>query len=249
MRKGRSQTVYSKWTKHSALLKNRRITRYLPQTVSLNKNSLQAMVKKHSCVYIKPVLGSLGKGVFRIKQVDDQYELRYKKEKVVLNDGEALYREVEHLIRGKKYLVQQGIRMIEIKDRPIDFRILMQRPRHKWQLMGVMGRWAIPNMVITNLASGGKPIHLRVALTRSLRYDRRQLIKMERRLVKISSIIAHTLRKKFPGMREVGIDVAIDQSGYPWILEVNTRPGFNLFRDHPDRSIYPKIVRNVKMIR
>lgn len=249
MRRGRSQTVYSKWIKHSALLRNKRIGAYLPETVPLTNRTLLDMLKKHTCVYVKPVQGSLGYGVFRIKRVLGHYEMRYKKKRILLEDSDALCHKVEKFVQGKKYLVQQGIAMIGIQERPIDFRILVQRPQRNWIFMGIMGRWATPRQVITNLSSGGKPIRLRKALTRALGYNLRQVRVMERRLIKISLMIAHTLQRKFHGLREIGVDVAINQSSHPWILEVNTRPGFNLFRYHADKTIYPKIVRNVRIIR
>lgn len=51
------------------------------------------------------------------------------------------------------------------------------------------------------------------------------------------------IAKKFPGLKEIGLDVGLDQQIYPWILEVNTRPAVKVLTFLPNKSLYHKIFR------
>ena len=44
------------------------------------------------------------------------------------------------------------------------------------------------------------------------------------------------------GFRELGLDVAIDTEGIPWILEVNTRPQFYPLKNMKNKKLYNRIV-------
>jgi D-alanine-D-alanine ligase-like ATP-grasp enzyme len=45
-----------------------------------------------------------------------------------------------------------------------------------------------------------------------------------------------------PGMKEIGVDVALDRELRPWILEVNTRPDHCPFAVLQDQTMIRRIV-------
>jgi D-alanine-D-alanine ligase-like ATP-grasp enzyme len=46
----------------------------------------------------------------------------------------------------------------------------------------------------------------------------------------------------YPGMKEIGVDVALDRELRPWILEVNTRPDHCPFAVLQDQTMIRRIV-------
>ncbi|OCT14396.1 hypothetical protein A8709_26670 [Paenibacillus pectinilyticus] len=61
--------------------------------------------------------------------------------------------------RKKTYLVQKGIRLLRYHELPFDLVIMIQRNRQrKWEVTGIVGRLAMPNKVVTNNHSGGRPM-------------------------------------------------------------------------------------------
>jgi hypothetical protein len=65
-------------------------------------------------------------------------------------------------------------------------------------------------------------------------------------LEKMGVRAAKAMRRKFPGVCEIGVDVGMDRTLTPWILEINTSPDPYIFRKLPDSSIFRKIKRYAK---
>jgi glutathione synthase/RimK-type ligase-like ATP-grasp enzyme len=61
------------------------------------------------------------------------------------------------------------------------------------------------------------------------RYEKGELLHLRQHLKEIALEVANGIGMVSEGMyAELGIDLAIDQSGRPWIIEVNTKPSKNL---------------------
>ncbi len=66
-----------------------------------------------------------------------------------------------------------------------------------------------------------------------------QIRSLKRTGVKVAKVI----KRRFPGIRELGVDVGLDRTFTPWIIEVNTRPDPYIFRKLPDKSVVRKVIR------
>ncbi|MNW09489.1 hypothetical protein D3C71_2064970 [compost metagenome] len=55
-----------KWAKTNVLLRDRELRKYVPTTKRLSVNALQSMLDSFGMVYVKPAIGSMGKGVMRV---------------------------------------------------------------------------------------------------------------------------------------------------------------------------------------
>jgi hypothetical protein len=51
------------------------------------------------------------------------------------------------------------------------------------------------------------------------------------------------MQQRFPGVKEIGVDLAIDNQFKPWILEVNTLPDPYIFRRLNNKAVFGKIIR------
>lgn len=77
--------------------------------------------------------------------------------------------------------------------------------------------------------------HLNASSTQQLRSE----------LERIGLSVGAQLSKGNKGIKELGLDIAIDKSMHPWILEVNTKPAIYVYRTF-NPAAYRRIVRNAK---
>lgn len=219
---------------------------YLPETRRFSKEHLLNMLMKYKMVYVKPVNGTWGNGVMRVEYRPHQRQgsYQYQREKTIRFCGsiDELYESIcKHKLRGR-YLVQQGIDLLKYDQRRFDLRVMVQRtPQKVWTTTGIIGRLAHPKKIVTNYHSDGKLVAAEKLLSPYLKGSR--LNSYMNTLQNFGEDIADHLKISFPGLREIGVDVAIDQKLRPWILEVNTSPDPFIFRKLKDRRIFRTIMK------
>jgi len=239
--------IYSKWRKTAALMGNEAIKSHIPQTVWMTYESLSTMLKQYKMVYIKPDSGSLGVGVMRVELVDTgtelaKYQFKLGTQLYTFNTFEAMYQNIVKKIKGKKYLVQKGIDLLQFRQRKFDIRVLVQKnSSHRWETTGLIGRLGQHNKIVTNYHSGGTPKAVNLLLTPHL--DAAGKEKLIHRLTVLGTRVARQLQLKFPGIHAIGLDVAVDPQFQMWLLEVNTKPDLFIFHKLADKTIYRKIMR------
>ncbi|MGF7049277.1 hypothetical protein J2T13_003787 [Paenibacillus sp. DS2015] len=248
--------VSSKWKKTNVLLRNEDISSYIPLTYIYSWDALESMLKVYPMVYIKPDQGTYGNGVMRVEQLPDQdhvpseeipikykYLLFHDMTVEILPSLEELHTYITSRIHQQTYLIQQGIVSLQYNNRAFDLRVLTQKsPNHRWASTGMIGRVAAPNKVVTNHHNGGSVHMIDILLSNYM--DRMDLFKFERLLHSLGTKVAAQLEKKYPGIKEIGLDVAIDSDLKPWILEVNTLPALFPFKQFiPDKHVYKRIHR------
>lgn len=240
----------SKWEKYRTLAEDPSFQQFLPETDLLNKTSFNDFLSRHPVVFLKPVIGTGGYGVIKVSREDNRYIVQNgSNQKNIFRNKHKLFQAIQQRVRNKKYIIQQGIDLIHIHNRPVDFRILLLRPGSEWLLMGIMGKWAAPNKIVTNHCRGGKAITLHQAFKREGSFSADEIKDIEQRLESLGMQLALRLQQRFRYLRELGIDVAIDHDKNIWILEANTRPMFNLFRHHDNKTLFHRIYRYVRHIR
>lgn len=263
------QRVPSKWAKTKVILQNQSLSLYVPDTRKYDLSVLKEMLALYAMVYIKPDRGSFGNGVMKAEQrtvilspsqqksemnasanneeIEQQeaqvlYILRYQKTAEVFFTPEELHQALLKRIQNRTYLIQKGIDLLRYQDRPFDLRVLAQKsPSGAWETTGMLGRVAAPQKIVTNYHSGGSILSVNTLLKNHMNPSEK--LSTINQLKGLGVQIAGQLETTYPGIKEIGLDIAMDQHMDMWLLEVNTLPSIVVFKLFPDKSIYRKIHR------
>ncbi|AHD05507.1 YheC/YheD family protein [Paenibacillus larvae] len=233
--------IASKWEKHKILLDEKLLKKYLPATFKYSKDKLEEMLEQYGMVYIKPEKGYGGKGIIRAEQLNGPivtYKYHYKKNVHQCETFDELSDAIEGHLKAysRQFLIQKGIYMLRYKGVPFDLRVMVQlSPSENWEATGVIGRTADPKRAVTNVKSGGKAVPVEKLLAKHMPKEKHSFITF---IKKIGVKCAKQLQTKYPNLKEIGVDIAVDTDHHPWILEVNTLPAIYGFKILKDKSIY-----------
>jgi hypothetical protein len=222
------------------------LRKYVPITVRATANEVKSLLQQYHMVYVKPNLGSGGHGVIKAEIVDraNQTGFRYKLGTRVYEFAtfDAFYQSLSRAIRGKRYLVQRGIRMLTSKGRPFDIRVMVQQNEDgKWEHTGSIGRIAHPKRIVTNCHFGGDAKTVRALLRPHM--GAKRSAGHDRKLRRLGLAVANYMKKGYPRVKELGLDVGIDSKHRLWIFEVNTRPDPYLFKRLHNPVVFNRILK------
>jgi hypothetical protein len=245
-----SRHIPDKWAKTEVLKSDFEIKKHLPMTQILSESGLREMLGKWRMVYVKPTRGSRGRGVMKVElnegvaagRTARSYAYQLGEKRLTFGTYKAMYRSILNNTEGKAYLVQKGILLLKHKGRPFDIRLVVQQaPRGGWEATATVGRVAHPRKIVTNGSEGGT-IYPTAYLLKSCA-NRAKLSGMLKQMDQLGVRTAKRLHRSYPGIVEIGLDLALDYQLKPWILEVNTTPDPCPFALLEDQSMLRKIVR------
>ncbi|MCL6459348.1 MAG: YheC/YheD family protein [Gorillibacterium sp.] len=240
----------SKWGNQLVLERNNAIHPYLPDTRKYQGLAdLKVFVKRHPFVFLKPVDGSGGRGIVRITRAEaGNYKLegRDTNRRIIAASNiriSAIPGRLTSWGLTNRYLIQQGI-PIELTDgRVHDFRLLIQKnSQGNWQVTGCAGRIGGGKSVTSNLHGGGEAIPFdKLLAKRGLSADK--IADIKRDMEHLAHLSAKELEKRFGGLCELALDLAIDPDSRIWLLEVNPKPSREIFRLSGDHETYQLALR------
>lgn len=235
-------TLGSKWSKTKILLKHPQLRQFVPATRIYSYENLYDMLNKHKMVYIKPVKGSCGIGVIKVvKHNENKYAYHIGSNPRSFKTYKDLYSSLGKSKLNREYIVQRGINLLTYQNRIFDIRIMIQmNDEKKWESTGYIGRLAHPKKIVTNFHNSGKPLPLETLLSPYLRGGKQK--EYIDTLKDLGDQITEEFHKRFPGFKEVGLDLGIDASLKPWIIEVNTRPDAYIFNQLKDKSMFRRVL-------
>ncbi|NEW07778.1 YheC/YheD family protein [Paenibacillus sp. SYP-B3998] len=214
-----------------ALHKDNTLHGYLPESYLFkNYQMLKSMSSRHPVLFLKPITGSLGKGIIRIrKETGEVYTCHFTNLGGVRKQSfptlTSVFQSLSGKLKTQRYQLQQGLDLISADGRPVDFRALVQKgPLGQWAITSIVGRIAGSQHFVSNLARGGSLSTVKAALAKSSLSAQLRLSAFAR-LRKASLDIAKGIETQIPNhFGELGIDLAIDTNGKVWLLEVNSKP-------------------------
>ncbi|WP_053361791.1 YheC/YheD family protein [Bacillus sp. FJAT-27251] len=227
----------NKWEVHQWLNSRKNLQRFLPESCVYSRNSLQRMAASHEVLFLKPVNGSRGRDIMRIQSQDSTCDVSLSSRNGIesLNtcQKEDLPAILKRYLKKQLYLLQQGLPLLKMDNRSVDFRILCNRSsKYDWRVTSTVARLSAQGHFAANLAAGGDTIHpLRVLRHFFGEAQSTSKLDMIRELaLEAANCTADSSEELFG---ELGIDVGVDDNGHPWIIEVNSKPSKN---DHIGKS-------------
>lgn len=240
------QRIASKWEKTKVLQLNKQIRPYIPETRLYAPDQIEPMLDAHGLTYLKPDRGTYGHGVMNLQRIPIEEDgihtlkLRSGIQSDSFASMEQLITILKERIGERPYLIQQGIQLLTYENRGFDLRVLVQKNRKDiWETTGYIGRVAAIQKIVTNHHSGGTALPLEELLGSHVNYQ--EMARIIRELRKLGEQVGAQLEKRYPRLKEIGLDVAIDPQFHLWILEVNTLPALFPFKWLNDKSIYKRI--------
>lgn len=235
-----------------ALEQQGKVRVYLPDSKPLtNLHSLKQMSNKYTTLFVKPVTGSMGKGIIRItNDTQKGYQVhRTTNEGTRHGQYNNLTQLYTRLFRKKsiKYQIQQGLQLIEIQKRPVDFRVLTQKNHvGEWSVTSAVARIAGNQHFVSNIARGGTLSRVEEAISKSNILIANHGFEMTKRLKHAALQIAKAIDEQLDAhFAELGIDFAVDRFGRIWLLEVNSKPSKNDNTPLQEGKIRPSVKKMI----
>ncbi|MBW7477637.1 YheC/YheD family protein [Paenibacillus oenotherae] len=226
------------------------LKRHVPHTVLFTENNLKSMSLSYKSVYIKPDIGSMGIGVYKLNHVSDGFELystfKRRQHRQHFGTVSAVYNHIKAR-HGNRMIIQTTVALDRVNNRPYDIRAMVQRrPGGAWTCTGYLVKiGATPNHIVTNYSQGGAIETIQKLLKRKGLSAGERASRI-RWLSNKAIAVCRTLSSKRSGMREMGIDFAYDKNGRLWILEVNSNhPQFHPLKNI-DRTAYSRMLSFAK---
>ncbi|WP_244996326.1 YheC/YheD family protein [Paenibacillus sp. FSL W8-0186] len=240
-----NRPIRDKWAIYQLLSSKPRFRPHLPETaIFQNMSDVYRFMRNYSCVYVKPMQGTGGRGILRVDRLGKELYLiqgRTLARKIIPAQKMHKARLAPYLIRWKakkNYLVQQGIEIKLPNGRVHDFRMLVQKNgAGKWAVTGCAGRVGPPRSVTSNLHGGGHAVPMNTLLKLASHSEEKR-VEIRRTAEKLSIDVAATLEANYGALCELALDLAIDPSGKVYLLEVNPKPAREVFNQSGDPEAY-----------
>jgi hypothetical protein len=223
---------FNKWTLFKWLSKDKRTRRFVPITLKYNDEIyLIPLLRRFPFLYLKPEKGKAGMGIMRIRRLPKR-KLRYSID-VQEKTGNHVYRystisqlkdKIREFSEHEDYIVQQGIQLAHLSNRPFDLRILVQKNiRGKWSISGIGARLAGEMSITTHVPRGGTiedPQRLLIASFNPTKA--RRIIGGAKRTALI--IAKQIERGSETVLGELSLDLGVDKFAKLWFFEANSKP-------------------------
>lgn len=232
-------SFFEKWDVYRLLDGESEANKHVPESyINPSPDTIKNMMEKHRFIFLKPTNGSLGIGIYRLTYNPKRgYFARFRRggtnSLIRFPRFDGLMKLLRrHGIRLQNYVVQQGIRLMELDNCPIDFRFHMTKNgNNQWVAAGIGAKKAGRGSVTTHVRTGGQLMTPENALTRIFGASKGEQLLDDAKSVAVK--LCQAIERNYPHpLGELGLDLGIDQNERVWMFEANSKPGRSIFK-HP----------------
>lgn len=221
-----NERFLDKWQVHEILQQDKSIRHMLPHTIPYELKQIKKMLSEYTCLYLKPTNGSLGGGIIRLTKVHKSYLFQYATLNGTNSRTTTSFIELSKMLTrqiGKNpYLIQQGLNLVTFENRPIDFRVLIQKnSKGKWSVTSAVARIANDRHIVSNLARGGTLRKVPEVLKELHLAKKPTSLQIQHTAINVAEVFEKHAKGHFA---ELGVDLALDTKGQIWLLEINSKP-------------------------
>lgn len=239
-------TRKNKYERYIKLKEEAELAPHLPETRKFSEENLWDMLNKYVEVILKPIRGQRGKGIIKVSSKGTEtYKIHMDKETKTLHGKQETYKYVRQKMGARKYMIQYRIPLAEIKGRPMDLRVMVQRKKvsDPWTVTGKAVKVAGKGYIITNNSrSRGTLMTVKEAM-KKLSIDEETKRNIVKDIDRVTLLAAKKLTEIKPKHRRYGFDIGLDKNNHVWIIEANRMPMLSHFRKLKDKIQYERILK------
>ncbi|MGE5454708.1 MAG: YheC/YheD family protein [Methylocystaceae bacterium] len=212
---------------YTALQTDPVLNAYLPETIAFSDEALSYFLTKGTSFFLKPSSSALGKGIIKVEADGANWHcLRQEKTRLLKypnRSSEAMKRLLLSFCRGRNYLLQQAVPLAGNDGRVFDLRCLIQKNgQGQWEVVGLGARVSAPGLYLTHVPNGGEVWPAGRALAWCFGDEKNSSPEnLESILVDTATLLEERLGLH---LAMLSADVGLNAEGYPFILELNSKP-------------------------
>jgi YheC/D like ATP-grasp len=228
----------SKWFKYLVMKDAEDLHPYLPDTDVYTEENLWKYLHHYPIVFIKPDIGYGGRKVFRVLHDDKGgYQVRMEQHAQRVHSERELHSWVERVRKGRRFIIQEGIKLDYWGGRPVDIRTIVQiNADDEWEVTGMFCKMAGRRLAVTNVCIGGSA-HSVEDYLKALGYRRHQRARLVEELIEMSLALVKPFADTYSNAI-YGLDIGLDTRGDLFVIELNTNPRIGIFRELQLHDMY-----------
>lgn len=247
-----NHTYTNKWNATKLFLKEESLRPWMPDTCDYSPAQLRSMLAKYKLLYIKPGNGTGGRSILKLSWDSDGYhllgrDLNLVRRKAYLPTEAALIKWLgrwvkTQQIRNGNFMVQQGLKLNLVPGRVADTRLLIQKDESgTWNVTGLGVRVGPKDSSTSNLHGGGKAIPFQRFFRE--RFGEAKTAAILAECNDLAHAVVAVIEKHFGSMMEFGLDIGVDVNGRVWLIEVNPKPGRDIFKEMGQPALFKKSIQ------
>lgn len=218
---------FNKWRLYQVMSKDPAMRSYLPVTRTVKQpDDIEKMLRRYKVVYLKSHVGRKGENVLRVEMLPDgAFRYSYYRDDLLtarsVSDFQALLYIVNKFFQGKRYMIQQGIQLLQFKNKLIDMRAELQRNGDgKLEIVGISVRYGQPGSPIT---THGDAFKFDDFFVKIMGYSKKEMETFRLVVQRFLFSVYEYIENNYGKYAEIGIDFAIDATKKIWFIEANSQ--------------------------